>query len=27
LQVETLNPSGIDFPSFNRTIDLAALFP
>ena len=26
LQVETLNPSGIDFPSFKRTIDLATLF-
>jgi hypothetical protein len=26
LQVETLNPSGIDFPSMKRTIDLAALF-
>ena len=26
LQVETLNPSGIDFPSFKRTIDLVSLF-
>ena len=26
LQVETLNPSGIDFPSFKRTVDLATLF-
>lgn len=26
VQVETLNPSGIDFPSFKRTIDLATLF-
>jgi hypothetical protein len=25
LQVDTLNPSGIDFPSFKRTIDLASL--
>jgi dipeptidyl aminopeptidase/acylaminoacyl peptidase len=26
LQVETLNPSGIDFPSFKRTVDLPTLF-
>jgi WD40 repeat protein len=26
LQVDTLNPSGIDFPSFERTIDLVSLF-
>jgi hypothetical protein len=26
LQVETLNPSGIDFPSFKRAVDLAILF-
>ncbi len=26
LQVETLNPLGIDFPSFKRTIDLVTLF-
>jgi hypothetical protein len=26
LQVDTLNPSGIDFPSVKRTIDLATLF-
>jgi hypothetical protein len=26
VQVETLNPSGIDYPSMKRTIDLAALF-
>jgi hypothetical protein len=26
LQVETLSPSGIDFPSFKRTVDLATLF-
>jgi len=26
LQVDTLNPSGIDFPSFKRTIDLVTLF-
>ena len=26
LQVETLNPSGIDFPSFKRTIAVATLF-
>jgi WD40 repeat protein len=27
LQVETLNPLGIDFPSFKRTMDLVTLFP
>jgi len=26
LQVDTLNPSGIDFPSMKRTIDLPSLF-
>ena len=26
LQIETLNPSGIDFPSFKRTVDRATLF-
>lgn len=26
LQVETLNPSGIDFPSFKRMVDLTTLF-
>jgi hypothetical protein len=26
LEVETLNPSGIDFPSLKRTVDLATLF-
>jgi hypothetical protein len=26
LQIETLNPSGIDYPSMKRTIDLATLF-
>ena len=27
LQIETLNPKGIDFPSLKETIDLATLFP